>query len=66
MKSKIIYFLFFFFPVLIMSAQEIEIKGTVISSDDGMPLPGATVTIAGTNTSTATDFDGIFSFQNIS
>lgn len=64
MKSKIIYFLFFFFPMLI-AAQESGIKGTVISSDDGMPLPGATVIISGTNTSTVTDFDGNFSFQQI-
>ncbi|HJY12059.1 MAG TPA: carboxypeptidase-like regulatory domain-containing protein, partial [Flavobacterium sp.] len=65
MKSKIIYFLFFFFPMLMMTAQESGIKGTVISSDDGMPLPGATVLISGTNTSTVTDFDGNFSFGNI-
>lgn len=65
MKSKIIYFLFFFFPMLIMTAQENGIKGTVISSDDGMPLPGATVVVSGTNLSTVTDFDGNFSFQNI-
>ena len=65
MKTKLFYFLIFFFPVLIMTAQEGGIKGTVISSDDGMPLPGATVLISGTNTSTVTDFDGNFSFQNI-
>jgi TonB-linked SusC/RagA family outer membrane protein len=65
MKSKIIYFLFFFFPVLLMSAQEGGIKGTVLSSDDGMPLPGATVIISGTTTSTVTDFDGKFSFSAI-
>ncbi|WP_418264165.1 SusC/RagA family TonB-linked outer membrane protein [Flavobacterium faecale] len=65
MKNKIIYFLFFFFPMLIITAQEAGIKGTVISSEDGMPLPGATVLISGTNTSTITDFDGKFSFQKI-
>ncbi|MEZ0130578.1 carboxypeptidase-like regulatory domain-containing protein, partial [Flavobacterium sp. LBUM151] len=65
MKSKIIYFLFFFCPMLILTAQESGIKGTVISSDDGMPLPGATVLISGTNTSTVTDFDGNFSFGSI-
>ncbi|HSD08609.1 TonB-dependent receptor plug domain-containing protein, partial [Flavobacterium sp.] len=64
MKSKFIYFLFFFFPVLMMTAQESGIKGTVTSSDDGLPLPGATVTISGTNNSTSTDFDGKFSLQD--
>ena len=65
MKSKIIYFLIFFFPMLIMTAQGGGIKGTVISSEDGLPLPGATVTISGTDTSTSTDFDGKFSFSAI-
>ncbi len=51
MKSKIIYFLIFFFPMLIMTAQDGGIKGTVISSEDGLPLPGATVIISGTSTS---------------
>lgn len=51
--------------MLVMTAQETGIKGTVISSDDGMPLPGATVIVSGTNTSTVTDFDGNFSFQNV-
>ena len=65
MKSKIIYFLFFFFPVLLMSAQEGGIKGTVLSSDDGMPLPGATVLISGTSISTTTDLDGVFTFLKV-
>ncbi|MFC3335195.1 SusC/RagA family TonB-linked outer membrane protein [Flavobacterium palustre] len=65
MKCKLIYFLCFLFAVSAMQAQETGIKGTVISSDDGMPLPGATVLISGTKTSTNTDFDGNFSFQKI-
>lgn len=65
MKSKIKYFLFFFFPVLLMSAQEGGIKGTVLSSDDGMPLPGATVLISGTSISTSTDLDGVFTLSKV-
>ncbi|PJJ08091.1 TonB-linked SusC/RagA family outer membrane protein [Flavobacterium sp. 1] len=65
MKSKIIYFLIFFFPMLIMTAQDGGIKGTVISSEDGLPLPGATVTISGTSTSASTDFDGKFSLPEV-
>lgn len=43
--------------------QEIEIKGRVSSSDDGAPLPGATITEKGTNNSVVTDFDGKFSIK---
>lgn len=38
------------------------ITGTV-TDDQGVPLPGATVTIGGTNAGATTDFDGKFSIQ---
>jgi TonB-linked SusC/RagA family outer membrane protein len=41
-------------------AQNVQIRGTVTSSEDGSPLPGAYVTVKGTNTGTATDIDGRF------
>jgi TonB-linked SusC/RagA family outer membrane protein len=41
-------------------AQDIQIKGTVTASEDGSPLPGVYVKIKGTNTGTATDFQGNF------
>ncbi len=50
---------------MIMNAQEGGIKGRVFSSDDGMPLPGATVLISGTSISTTTDFDGAFSLSKV-
>ncbi|TRW27254.1 TonB-dependent receptor [Flavobacterium zepuense] len=37
------------------------ITGKIISKSDGMPLPGATVSIKGTSINTATDVDGNFS-----
>ena len=36
------------------------VTGTVLSSDDNTPLPGATVIVKGTNNGTSTDFDGKF------
>ncbi len=39
-------------------AQDIQIKGTVTTAEDGSPLPGAYVKIKGTNTGTASDFEG--------
>lgn len=65
MKLKIILFLCLIFPLLTATAQEIEVKGTVLSSDDGMPLPGASVIVAGTTNSTSTDIDGNFTLLNV-
>lgn len=39
-----------------------SINGTV-TDDKGMPLPGATITIAGTNRGTTTNFNGEFSIE---
>ncbi|WP_027138483.1 SusC/RagA family TonB-linked outer membrane protein [Gaetbulibacter saemankumensis] len=49
--------LFLAFVVQITFAQEKTISG-VVSDDSGLPLPGATVLVKGTNTGTSTDFDG--------
>ena len=51
-------FSFLFFSVQQMSAQGKEIKGTVTSKTDGMPVAGVNILIAGTATGTLTDFDG--------
>jgi len=65
MKSKIIFFLFLLFPLLAATAQGIEVKGTVVSSEDGMPLPGASVIAEGTTNSASTDIDGNFTLTNV-
>lgn len=39
-----------------------NVTGTVID-DTGLPLPGATVIVEGTNRGVATDFDGNFTIQ---
>lgn len=46
--------------VQITFAQERTITGTVVD-EDGLPLPGVTVLIKGTNQGTQTDFDGNYS-----
>lgn len=43
--------------------QERTITGTVISGEDNSPLPGATVTIKGTQQGTTTDVEGKFSLS---
>ncbi len=58
--NKII--LLFFFTVLMfplgLLAQNITVTGKVISSDDGLGMPGVTVTIKGSSEGTVTDIDG--------
>jgi TonB-dependent starch-binding outer membrane protein SusC len=39
-------------------AQEIQVKGTVTSSEDGSPVPGAYVVVKGTQSGTSTDAEG--------
>ncbi|MBF4508145.1 TonB-dependent receptor [Flavobacterium sp. JLP] len=43
--------------------QSKSVSGNVKSADDGMGVPGATVLVQGTKTSTATDFDGNFKIE---
>ena len=43
-----------------VSAQEKSITGTVTTTADGVPLPGVSVFVEGTNRGTQTDFDGLF------
>ncbi len=46
---------------LCVSAQDMKIQGTVISKSDGLPIPGATVKVVGTNIAVITDIDGNYS-----
>ncbi|WP_149304797.1 SusC/RagA family TonB-linked outer membrane protein [Pareuzebyella sediminis] len=39
------------------------VTGSVTSVEDGMPLPGVTIVLKGTNTGVTTDFDGDYSIQ---
>ena len=62
MKTKFsgILTLFLAFIVQISIAQEKTITG-IVSDDQGLPLPAATVLIKGTTNGTSTDFDGRYS-----
>lgn len=42
-----------------------QIKGTVTSQGDGLPLPGATVLVDGTAKGTTTDFDGSYVLNDV-
>lgn len=57
MKFKLLLILFLC-SIVNVSAQLIQVSGTVISSEDNLPLIGVNVIIEGTNKGTTTDFDG--------
>ncbi|WP_026811689.1 SusC/RagA family TonB-linked outer membrane protein [Arenibacter latericius] len=52
--------LLLFFCTAFLAAQTVQhtVSGSVTSLDDGMPLPGVTILIKGTNQGGVTDFDG--------
>lgn len=63
-KVKTLTMLFLFSIVIVSTAQSQKtVTGLVVSNEDKLPLPGATVIVKGTNTGTSTDFDGKFSFR---
>ncbi|MDL2141482.1 TonB-dependent receptor [Flavobacterium tructae] len=57
-KLLIFCFSFLFFSVVTM-AQDVTVSG-IINDENGMPVPGASILIKGTNKATASDFDGKF------
>ena len=63
MKLKLLLLLMVFVPIGLMAQG--PITGTVTSSGDGAPLPGASVIIKGTTTGTTTDFDGNYKLNSV-
>ena len=64
LKFLILSIFFVFVGNYMTKAQSVKtITGTVISSSDGLPLPGANVLVIGQNTGASTDFDGKFSIN---
>ena len=46
-----------------MAFAQSQVSGTVVSAEDGEPIIGASIKVAGTNTGTVTDVDGKFSLN---
>ena len=46
-------------------SQNIQIKGTVYDANTNDPLPGVSIILKGTSKGTTTDFDGLFTLDNI-
>ena len=63
MEKRLMMFLACFFLFLGGALAQTTISGTVVSAEDGEPIVGAAVTIAGTKTGTVTDVDGKFTLN---
>ncbi|EDP72215.1 putative outer membrane protein, probably involved in nutrient binding [Flavobacteriales bacterium ALC-1] len=65
MKLKLTWLLTLFmaFVMQFSFAQEKTVTGTVTTASDGLPLPGASVLVKGTNKGQQTDFDGKYTIQ---
>ena len=63
MKTKLFKFLTLSFLIMFQwSFAQKSVSGTV-SDDAGVPIPGATVLVVGTNNGVTTDFDGNYTIQ---
>lgn len=59
MKKLCVLIAFFVFvSINLVQAQNVRITGTVTSSEDGMPIPGASVVVKGTTNGVSTNIDG--------
>lgn len=63
-KIKTLFLSLFLFASLSLVAQSQKtVTGTVLSAEDNMPLPGASVIVKGTTNGASTDFDGNFTID---
>jgi len=50
---------------LLSHSQNNSISGTVTDTSDGTPIPGVNIIVKGTNNGATTDFDGVYTIQNV-
>ena len=60
MEKRLSMFLASLFLCVGAALAQVQVKGTIISADDGEPLPGASVKIVGEKTGTVTNINGDF------
>lgn len=58
LKNKLALVVILLFSITAMTQNGIVLKGTVVSAQDGIPIPGVNVIVVGTTRGTTTDFDG--------
>lgn len=62
-KIRLLALLMLCFVAQVAMGQNIRVGGQVTGSEDGLPIPGATVILMGTTTATGTDIDGNYSLE---
>jgi len=62
---KNLLYISFLLVAVLSFGQERTISGNVISEEDGLPLPGATVMVKNTTRGISTDLDGNYSLKNV-
>lgn len=60
---KTIIFSSFLFFSTIVSSQDFNVSGTVVSDTEGLPIPGVNVSVKNSNNGTTTNFDGEYFLQ---
>lgn len=63
MKRRLMTFFACLFLSFGMALAQTQVNGTVVSSEDGEPIVGASVRVVGTKTGTVTDINGSFSMN---
>ncbi len=63
MKKLALLLVIFALGLQSIMAQPKEISGTVTSADDGVAIPGVSVSVKGTTLGSITDLDGVFRFK---
>ncbi len=63
MKKILLFFTLLLIAGIFVNAQTVQITGTVTSSEDGLGIPGVTVSVPGTTVGTLTDLDGKYSLN---
>ena len=65
MKQKLLYLLLpvFFLCLQNIYSQQKLVTGTILDSENGMPIPGVTISEKGTSNGTVSDFDGNYTIE---
>lgn len=63
MEKRLMTFIACLFLSLGMALAQTQVSGKVTSAEDGEPIIGASIKVAGTNTGTVTDINGNFSLN---
>jgi iron complex outermembrane receptor protein len=65
MNKKLLFILIFFQGVITGFAQDLNVSGTVTSSEDGLGIPGVSVYVKNTFRGTTTDIDGTYQIDGL-